>query len=114
MGEKITMTENGLRVPANPVIPFIEGDGIGPDIWKAAQRVFDAAVEKAYGGERKVEWLEVLAGEKAFNLTGEWLPKETEKTIAEYLVGIKVAECGAAAVIGFVCVSSSGALLRRY
>ena len=89
MGEKITMTENGLRVPANPVIPFIEGDGIGPDIWKAAQRVFDAAVEKAYGGERKVEWLEVLAGEKAFNLTGEWLPKETEKTIAEYLVGIK-------------------------
>ena len=89
MGEKITMTENGLRVPTNPVIPFIEGDGIGPDIWKAAQRVFDAAVEKAYGGERKVEWLEVLAGEKAFNLTGEWLPKETEKTIAEYLVGIK-------------------------
>lgn len=89
MGEKITMTGNGLRVPANPVIPFIEGDGIGPDIWKAAQRVFDAAVEKAYGGERKVEWLEVLAGEKAFNLTGEWLPKETEKTIAEYLVGIK-------------------------
>ena len=121
MGEKITMTENGLRVPANPVIPFIEGDGIGPDIWKAAQRVFDAAVEKAYGGERKVEWLEVLAGEKAFNLTGEWLPKETEKTIAEYLVGIKgplrrhpFAECGAAAVIGFVCMSSSGALLRRY
>ena len=66
MGEKITMTENGLRVPANPVIPYIEGDGIGPDIWKAAQRVFDAAVEKAYGGGRKVEWLEVLAGEKAF------------------------------------------------
>ena len=115
MGEKITMTENGLRVPANPVIPFIEGDGIGPDIWKAAQRVFDAAVEKAYGGERKVEWLEVLAGEKAFNLTGEWLPKETEKTIDD--AGGRrhpFAECGVAAVIGFVCMSSSGALLRRY
>ena len=130
MGEKITMTENGLRVPTNPVIPFIEGDGIGPDIWKAAQRVFDAAVEKAYGGERKVEWLEVLAGEKAFNLTGEWLPKETEKTngkdnrrvFGRYQRTVDnagrrrhpFAECGAAAVIGFVCMSSSGALLRRY
>lgn len=89
MGEKITMTANGLRVPAHPVIPFIEGDGIGPDIWKASQRVFDAAVEKAYGGERKVEWLEVLAGEKAFSRTGSWLPKETEEAIKEYLVGIK-------------------------
>ena len=81
MGEKIVMTDKGLKVPNCPVIPFIEGDGIGPDIWKAAQRVFDAAVEKAYGGERKVEWLEVLAGEKAFARTGEWLPKETEKAI---------------------------------
>ncbi len=89
MGEKIVMTDKGLKVPNCPVIPFIEGDGIGPDIWKAAQRVFDAAVEKAYGGERKVEWLEVLAGEKAFARTGEWLPKETEKAIQEYLVGIK-------------------------
>lgn len=89
MGEKIVMTEGGLRVPNHPVIPYIEGDGIGPDIWKAAQRVFDAAVEIAYDGKRKVEWLEVLAGEKAFNHTGEWLPKETEKAIADYLVGIK-------------------------
>jgi isocitrate dehydrogenase len=85
----ITMGPNGLEVPEDPVVPFIEGDGIGPDIWAASQRVFDAAVEKAYGGERTVGWMEVLAGEKAFNATGEWLPEETVDAFREYLVGIK-------------------------
>lgn len=89
MGTAITKTATGLNVPNDPVIPFIEGDGIGPDIWKASQQVFDAAVEKAYGGERRVEWLEVLAGEKAFNQTGEWLPQATLDTFQQYLVGIK-------------------------
>lgn len=84
------VVENGvLNVPNNPVIPFIEGDGIGPDIWAAASRVIDAAVEKAYNGEKKIEWLEVLAGEKAFNQTGEWLPQETLDKIDEYLIAIK-------------------------
>ena len=84
------VVENGvLNVPNNPVIPFIEGDGIGPDIWAAASRVIDAAVEKAYNGEKKIEWLEVLAGEKAFNQTGEWLPAETLEKINEYLIAIK-------------------------
>ncbi len=89
MAEAITLTEDGLVVPNHPIIPFIEGDGIGPDIWAAAQNVFDTAVEKAYGGERKIEWLEVLAGEKAFNETGEWLPDVTVDQFREYLVGIK-------------------------
>ncbi|MCB9245085.1 MAG: NADP-dependent isocitrate dehydrogenase [Flavobacteriales bacterium] len=89
MGNKITIQNGKLQVPANPVIPFIEGDGIGPDIWAASQRVFDAAVEKAYGGARKVEWLEVLAGEKAFDQTGEWLPQATLDAIDAYLVAIK-------------------------
>jgi isocitrate dehydrogenase len=88
-GQKITIQNGVLQVPNNPVIPYIEGDGIGPDIWNASVRVFDAAVEKAYGGERKIEWLEVLTGEKAFKLTGEWLPKETLEKIEEYLVAIK-------------------------
>lgn len=84
------VVENGvLNVPNNPVIPFIEGDGIGPDIWAAASRVIDAAVEKAYNGEKKIEWLEVLAGEKAFNQTGEWLPQDTLDKINEYLIAIK-------------------------
>ncbi|MFY0254847.1 NADP-dependent isocitrate dehydrogenase [Chitinophaga sp. 30R24] len=87
--EKITMNNGLLQVPAQPIIPFIEGDGIGPDIWKASVRVFDAAVEKAYGGDRKIEWKEVLAGEKAFQQTGEWLPKETLDALKEYLVSIK-------------------------
>src|SRR5687767_3119706 len=87
--QKITCTEGKLNVPDQPIIPFIEGDGIGPDIWRASQRVFDAAVEKAYGGKRKITWKEVLAGEKAFNQTGNWLPDETLKTITEYLVAIK-------------------------
>jgi len=89
MGTKITMGENGLNVPNDPIIPFIEGDGIGPDIWAAAVRVFDAAVEKAYGGEKKIAWEEVLAGQKAFDATGSWLPDETLDAFREYLVGIK-------------------------
>ncbi|WP_066311314.1 NADP-dependent isocitrate dehydrogenase [Bacillus sp. FJAT-29814] len=88
-GEKITVTNGVLNVPNNPVIPFIEGDGIGPDIWAASERVLNAAVEKAYKGERKIVWKEVLAGEKAFNQTGEWLPQETLDVINEYLIAIK-------------------------
>ncbi|MFS0780620.1 NADP-dependent isocitrate dehydrogenase [Bacillus sp. 1P06AnD] len=88
-GEKIVVQNGELKVPNNPVIPFIEGDGIGPDIWAAASRVLDAAVEKAYNGEKKIEWKEVYAGEKAFNKTGEWLPKETLDLIKEYFIAIK-------------------------
>ncbi len=88
-GEKITMNEGRLNVPNNPIIPFIEGDGTGADIWKASVRVLDAAVEKAYGGTKKISWMEVLAGEKAFNKTGNWLPDETLTAFKEYLVGIK-------------------------
>ena len=89
MGTKITMTDAGLSVPDDPIIPFIEGDGIGPDIWAAAQQVFDAAVDKAYDGARAVEWTEVLAGQKAFDETGEWLPEATVAAFKEYHVGIK-------------------------
>ena len=89
MAELITKTETGLNVPDHPIIPFIEGDGIGPDIWAAAQNVFDSAVEKAYGGQRSIDWVEVLAGEKAFNETGEWLPDATTEAFKEHLVGIK-------------------------
>jgi isocitrate dehydrogenase len=88
-GSKITIDNGVLNVPNNPIIPFIEGDGIGADIWAAAVRVLDAAVEKAYGGDRKIEWLEVFAGEKAFDKTGEWLPQDTLDKIDEYLVAIK-------------------------
>ncbi|MCK6205078.1 NADP-dependent isocitrate dehydrogenase [Bacillus infantis] len=88
-GEKITVTNGALNVPNNPIVPFIEGDGTGPDIWASASRVLDAAVEKAYNGERKIVWKEVLAGEKAFNQTGEWLPSETLELINEYLIAIK-------------------------
>lgn len=88
-GEKITIVNGSLKVPDFPVIPFIEGDGTGPDIWAASVRVFDAAVEKAYHGKRKIVWKEVLAGEKAFKATGEWLPQATLDTIREYLVAIK-------------------------
>lgn len=88
--QKITMGANGqLNVPENPIIPFIEGDGIGPDVWSASKKVIDAAVEKAYGGKRKIEWKEMLAGEKAFNQTGEWLPAETLDIAKEYIVSIK-------------------------
>lgn len=86
---KITIAGGKLMVPDRPVIPFIEGDGTGPDIWSAAVRVMDAAVAKAYGGKRKIKWLEVLAGEKAFNLTGNWLPEETLEAFRDYKVGIK-------------------------
>lgn len=87
--QKIRFINGSLEVPVNPVIPFIEGDGTGPDIWNASVRVFDAAVEKAYGSERRIEWKEVLAGEKAFKQTGQWLPRETLDSFREYLVGIK-------------------------
>jgi isocitrate dehydrogenase len=88
-GEKITIARGVLRVPDHPVIPYVEGDGTGRDIWRASQRVFDAAVEKSYGGRRKIAWMEVLAGEKAFNKTKEWMPAETLAAFREYLVGIK-------------------------
>ncbi len=89
MADAITIGADGLEVPDHPIIPFIEGDGIGPDIWAAAQRVLDASVDKAYGRDRALEWKEVLAGEKAFNETGEWLPEETIEAFRQYLVGIK-------------------------
>ena len=89
MGKAITMGEDSLIIPNDPILPFIEGDGVGPDIWAAAVRVLDAAVEKAYNGERKIEWLEVLAGQKAFDATGEWLPDATVQAFRDYLVGIK-------------------------
>jgi isocitrate dehydrogenase len=88
-GSPITLSAGKLNVPATPIIPFIEGDGTGPDIWRSSQPVFDAAVEKAYGGQRKIVWQEVLAGEKAFNATGNWLPDETLDAFRKYLVGIK-------------------------
>ena len=84
------MALNGkLNVPNHPTIPFIEGDGIGPDIWKASVRVFDAAVEKAYKGEKKIEWMKVLAGQEAFDKTGSWMPDETMQAFKDYLVSIK-------------------------
>ncbi|MDE0674023.1 MAG: NADP-dependent isocitrate dehydrogenase [Acidimicrobiia bacterium] len=89
MPETIQNTARGLRTPDNPIIPFIEGDGIGPDVWSATRRVADAAVEKAYRGDRRIAWTEVLAGEKAFRQTGSWLPEETLDAIREHLVAIK-------------------------
>lgn len=88
-GEKITVDNGHLNVPDQPIIPFIEGDGIGPDIWAAASRVLDAAVEKAYKGQKKIVWKETFAGEKAYNKTGEWLPSETLDVIREYIIAIK-------------------------
>ncbi|MEL6443811.1 MAG: NADP-dependent isocitrate dehydrogenase [Bacteroidota bacterium] len=88
-GSKITISGGKLHVPDDPIIPFIEGDGIGPDIWKASEPVLDAAVEKAYGGTRKIHWMEVYAGEKANNQFGEWLPEDTLTAIKDYLVAIK-------------------------
>ncbi len=87
--QKITINNGKLTVPENPTIPFIEGDGTGPDIWRASQHVFDSAVAKAYGGKKKINWKEVMAGEKSFNKTGNWLPDETLDAFREYLVGIK-------------------------
>src|SRR5262249_12486683 len=88
-GERIRFVDRKLEVANHPILPFIEGDGTGPDIWRASQRVFDAAVEKAYGGKRRIAWMEVLAGEKAFNRTGNWLPDETLDAFKEFIVGIK-------------------------
>ncbi|WP_110933477.1 NADP-dependent isocitrate dehydrogenase [Paenibacillus bouchesdurhonensis] len=88
-GQKIEIQDGKLQVPNNPVIPFIEGDGTGRDIWKASKRVLDAAVEKAYGGDKKIAWYEVFAGEKAYNTYGEWLPADTLTAIREYIVAIK-------------------------
>jgi isocitrate dehydrogenase len=88
-GEKITIQNGILQVPNNPIIPFVEGDGTGRDIWRASVRVFDAAVAKAYQGKRKIVWMEVFAGEKAFNNFGTWLPDDTVAAFREFLVGIK-------------------------
>ena len=88
-GEPIRSSNGTLDVPARPIIPYIEGDGTGPDIWRATSRVLEAAVEKAYGGERALVWMEILAGEKAYDKTGEWLPEETLAALREFRVGIK-------------------------
>ena len=88
-GESITMEAGRLRVPAHPIIPFIEGDGTGPDIWRASKLVLDSAVKAAYGGERQIVWMEVLAGEKAKNQVDNWLPDETLQAITRQLVAIK-------------------------
>ena len=88
-GERIAMENGQLAVPSHPIIPFIEGDGTGPDIWRASVRVFDAAVKKAYSGERGIAWMEVYAGQKAFDRFEEWLPEETVEAFREFLIGIK-------------------------
>ncbi len=88
-GEAIRIRGGRLQVPDQPIIPFIEGDGTGPDIWRAAVRVFDAAVQRAYGGQRKIAWMEVYAGQKAYDLMGEWLPSETLEAFRQFLIGIK-------------------------
>jgi isocitrate dehydrogenase len=88
-GEKVTISGGRLQVPNRPILPFIEGDGTGPDIWRATKRVLEASVEKAYGGERSLCWMEVYAGQKSFDLYGSWLPDETVHAFREYLVGIK-------------------------
>ena len=89
MNQQVLIENGQLIVPDNPIIPFIEGDGIGKEIWAAANKIFDKAIEKAYQGKRKVEWREVLAGEKSFNLNGNWLPDETMNAFKKYLIGIK-------------------------
>ncbi|HKF55317.1 MAG TPA: isocitrate/isopropylmalate family dehydrogenase, partial [Blastocatellia bacterium] len=88
-GTSITVEGEKLSVPSNPIIPFIEGDGTGRDIWRASRRIFDAAVAKAYDGKRRIVWYEVFAGEKAFNMFGQWLPDDTVSAIAEFVVAIK-------------------------
>ena len=88
-GEKITFQDGKLQVPIQPIIPYVEGDGTGRDIWRAAVRVFDAAVAKGYSGQRKIHWMEVFAGEKSFRLNNTWLPEETLQAFRDYLVGIK-------------------------
>ena len=88
-GEAIVLRDGKMVVPNHPILPFIEGDGTGPDIWRASVRVLDAAVEKAYGGKRQIVWKEVLAGQKAFEATGNWLPDDTLDAFRTYRVGIK-------------------------
>ncbi len=88
-GDRITVSPEGPVVPDRPIVPFIEGDGMGPDIWAAAVRVFDGAVEAAYGTDRKIQWMEVYAGEKALERSGEWLPEETLRALEEFSVSIK-------------------------
>jgi isocitrate dehydrogenase len=88
-GQAITLAAGKLNVPDNPIIPFIEGDGTGPDIWRASVRVFDAAVQKAYGGKKKIAWLEVMAGQKSFDKLKTWLPDDTVDAFKHFLVGIK-------------------------
>ncbi len=126
-GEKISMQGDKLTVPNHPIIPFVEGDGTGADIWKASVRVLDAAVEKAYGSERKIEWMEVYAGEKSVQVYGEgqWLPQETIDAFNEYLVRDQGAadharrrrhpqhQRGAASGTGPLRLRASGAVLRR-
>src|SRR2546430_17572661 len=90
MGDRIDFRDGRWVVPDRPVIPFIEGDGTGPDIWRASRRVFDAVVEKVSGGKRRVEWLEGLAGGKAFKKTGNWLPEEAIETIRRHRVACRV------------------------
>src|SRR5438876_8266669 len=88
-GDRITITNGRLAVPDHPIIPFIEGDGTGPDIWRASVRILDAAVQNAYGGKKKIAWMEVFAGEKSFKQSNSWLPDETVEAFREYYVGIK-------------------------
>src|SRR5215813_3335615 len=88
-GAPITRKDGRLQVPDRPIVPFIEGDGTGPDIWRASVRVLDAAVKKAFGGKKQIAWMEVYAGEKAFNQCNSWLPDETVDAFREFLVGIK-------------------------
>ncbi len=121
--QKISLRNGKLNVPDNPTIPFIEGDGTGIDIWPVSQNVFNKAIEKAYGGKRKINWKEVLAGEKAFNKTGNWLPEETLTIFKEYLVGIKgplttpvgggIRSLNVALTsgTGFICLRASSALV---
>ena len=89
MGEKISIVAGKLSVPDHPILPYVEGDGTGRDIWRASQKVFDAAVGHAYGDKRKIKWMEVFAGEKAYNKVGSWLPDETVQAFKDFLVGIK-------------------------
>ena len=122
-GGKITIHNGEIQCPDNPVIPFIRGDGTGPDIWAASERVFDAAVEKAYKGSRKIAWFEVFAGETAKNRFDDWLPEDTVNAFREYLVGIKgpahharwrrdsLAERGATPTPGFVRLPATRSVL---
>ncbi|MGL4855270.1 MAG: isocitrate/isopropylmalate family dehydrogenase, partial [Lentisphaeria bacterium] len=89
MAEKITLKNNELCIPYQPIIPFIEGDGIGPEIWAATKKIVDSAVAKAYNNDKQISWLEVFAGQKSFDLNGSWLPEETIAAFDKYLVGIK-------------------------